>query len=1241
MAAASETQIIAHRYRLHEQLGAGGMGAVYRAYDRLTHSFVAFKRVNIPAEMLEFMSRATFGTSSGLWAALAEEFRTLSSLRHPNIISVLDYGFEADRQPFYTMELLAKPANLLSYGLNKTISERLTLIIEVLQALAYLHRRGIIHRDLKPDNALVVNNRVKVLDFGLAVSRGQQSQSDLPSGTLHYMAPEVLADGAVAVTESADLYAVGVMAFQLLAGEYPFNRQASLDEQVAAIIGQSPALDRLQVDDALVGVIAKLLAKTPAERYAGASETIEALCNAAGMPTPPETQAIRESFVQAAAFVGRTEELRKLRRALADAVAGRGSAWLVAGESGIGKSRLLDELRTQALVEGAVVLRGQAVEGGGLPYQLWRDPLRRLVLSLDVSDLEAAILKPLVPDIDTLLERKVGSVPELQGEAGQQRLTSVIVDLMRRRSEPMTLLLEDLQWSIESLEPLKRLIALSAELPLLIVASYRSDERPGLPKELPGAKVMPLDRLSDDEIAELSAGILGENGRDPNIVERLRQETEGNTFFMIEVVRALAEAAGRLGDIGQMTLPRSILAGGIRKIVQRRLARIPQHLFGLLKLAAVAGRDVDLNILRALPEASLVDEWLQVASEVAVLEVQEERWRFAHDKVRQVVLSELTIDELRLFNEQVALAIETVYPDDATYAQRLFDHWYAVGSQAKIARYARMAAERLQTIGDYQGAAALADKALAAQPEDARAARMGLLKMMGDALAALGQFPSAIDCLTESLALACELGDVPHTIHCLLSLHSIDHMQGRIEEAQSRLEEAYRLAQSLQDETVTAKFLQALGSFYRDSNPTRSRDHFEDAMRVFESLGDSEGLAGCHFNLAVIVGGLGERQAAFEHLDAAMTLFKKSGNRRGIFGCLNTTANLLGSTERERAFALYQDALKIARETGERVNVGIAANNLANLCMETGKYQEALAFQREALSIYSELKAQVNYAGTLLNMGLTQHELGDFVAARALVEEGIALVRKLDSPAFLAFGLATLSTIVRKQGDIVAARAHALESLNIAKSFGEVWYVLLSSLVMGAVETEARNFPVARFYLDEFSRLLGDDASSERASLLLQRGILAQLEGDLEGARIAFAEGMSQARSVNNPINIADSAAYLAFIELLSGHHEIAGHMVQEGLQIAVQIGSLSVQAHLLAVQAWLYEAQGKAERSAELLGLLMHHPSTEAFVANHLLAPLHARLKTRISSQALDAAKERGACASLDEVRKAAVGSL
>src|SRR5262249_39124863 len=145
-------------------------------------------------------------------------------------------------------------------------------------------------------------------------------------------------------------------------------------------------VDTPNVNTGVARVLERLLEKSPENRYADAYEVITALSKAINEPVPQETVAIRESFLQAAQFIGREKELNQLTDALSETMMRRGSTWLIGGESGVGKSRLLDELRIRTLVRGALVLHGQGVAEGGLAYQLWREPLRRLLLSTDLSD---------------------------------------------------------------------------------------------------------------------------------------------------------------------------------------------------------------------------------------------------------------------------------------------------------------------------------------------------------------------------------------------------------------------------------------------------------------------------------------------------------------------------------------------------------------------------------------------------------------------------------------------------------------------------------------------------------------------------------------------------------------------------------------------------------------------------------------------------------------------------------------
>jgi hypothetical protein len=240
--------------------------------------------------------------------------------------------------------------------------------------------------------------------------------------------------------------------------------------------------------------------------------------------------AIRESFLQAAAFVARDSELATLQGALDDMMRTCGSAWLVGGESGVGKSRLLEEVRTEALIRGAQVLRSQAKNSGGAPYQAIREILRALCLQVDLTDEQASCLLPLLPDLPTLLRRPVAEPPPLDAKATQERLLRTIEAAIARIWQPTVLLLEDIQSAaVEVILTLSHLTRRIGKLPIVLIASYRDDEAPWVPSALPTMDLLKLRRFDRATVAALSESMLGAVGRQPELVELLLRETEGHS----------------------------------------------------------------------------------------------------------------------------------------------------------------------------------------------------------------------------------------------------------------------------------------------------------------------------------------------------------------------------------------------------------------------------------------------------------------------------------------------------------------------------------------------------------------------------------------------------------------------------------------------------------------------------------------------------------------------------------------
>src|SRR5450755_186729 len=561
--------LIGGRYELLDRLGAGGMGEVHRSRDRLTEEIVALKQSlqmptglagNTPAQRARSESApddatATVGVTrpSPLSSekaqmarlALASEFRVLSSLRHPNIVSVLDYGFQTNGLPFFTMQLLSDSSNIVRAARGRPLDVQLDLLFQMLQALSYLHRHGIVHRDLKPSNVLVTGRHVTVLDFGIA---------GLPehavAGTAGFIAPEVMRGKRP--TPTSDFYAVGAIAFEILTGSRLSHPLSSPEK--------APDLAPLGELGTIGQMVKTLLSADPIERrYIDANRLISDFARAAGRDIPAETSAHRESYLKAAPLIGRQAELKLLSSALESAVAGKGSAWLVGGESGVGKSRLLDEVRSRALVRGLLVLTGRAGENQA-PFSVSRNSVLRLALVVQVSDEEAGILKIVFPEIERVLGRPV---PDgvVDPQIFQERLIEIIVSLFQRYPGPILLELEDCQDIGESLKVMQKLTQMAEALPLLILASFREDERPQLANECPGMRLLRMTRFQDSEIRDITVSMLGkELGSNPAIVSFLERETEGNAFFLVEAVRELAEASGRLDRVSPEMLPEHVFS---------------------------------------------------------------------------------------------------------------------------------------------------------------------------------------------------------------------------------------------------------------------------------------------------------------------------------------------------------------------------------------------------------------------------------------------------------------------------------------------------------------------------------------------------------------------------------------------------------------------------------------------------------------------------------------------------------
>jgi tetratricopeptide (TPR) repeat protein len=1045
------------RYVMYEELGRGGMGVVYRASDRLNSGrWIALKQLHGSLKIGDLDTSQVDARR----LVMSREFRILAALRHPNVISVLDYGFSnQEGEPFFTMDLLESPRTILEASEDMDYEQKLELIVQLLEGLAYLHRRGIIHRDLKPDNVLVTTDKtLKILDFGLAQGNVQSSISsdtaERIAGTIPYMAPEIFAE--VPVSVASDLYALAVIAYEVIVRRHPISNSTNFAVVMSAILTKEPDLSPL--DEQIAPIISRLLSKDPHDRYPNAESVIRALGEAFPHLRSNESVAMRENILQYAPFVGRDAEFKQLKDAMMTMLDIRlqtGSAWLLAGESGVGKSRMLNELRIQAVTRGVFVLNGQAVSEGGAVYELWRQPFRQMAIENPPTMEEASILKSLIPDLEQLIGETILDAPvALNPKIAQERLLNTIESWFSRSKRAILLILEDIHWSTESLLVLKRILPLVNKQALMIVGSYRDDETPELPNQLEGMIKLKLNKLSREAIENLSQAVLGENQHQGAIVEMLARESNGNALFIIEILRSLAESAGSLSMIGKMTLSPLVMAGDMQAILQRRLEKLPQETHQFLQVAALAGRALDLDLLsRLFPELAL-EEILGKAAEALLLEVSEDRWRFVYDKLREAIIAEIPAETAPLWHRQIAEGMEALYSQDLAKAPHLLYHWQAAGDTAKILHYAQLSGDQamlnganLQAKGYYDRALKLLDRL---EDTEANQRLFVELSIKLSKVAAYHPEESLTQTMHKSVAVAETLHDELLLARAMGSTGAYHFMLGQIGASMQYFQQSMALAEKLGNEELLLLPYNIIGrSVALAGNFTVSRVHLREGIRLAEKFKDTELLSGslAFYALSLMLQGLSEE--AEPVIQRSIEVAEKVGPSRMTGTLVINGCGRMWNGRWEEAIDFFKKAESLALKINDFLPLYWSRGFLGNIMMKTGDFHAAQEYLDQALGMIEEGKTVFHLPLFQAYRGELYFHQKDVDTALAKTQAALEFGRQTRQELATGEALCTLGKIHSHLKDSEKAEAFFLESIESHNQGGRLVQTAVTHLELG------------------------------------------------------------------------------------------------------------------------------------------------------------------------------------------------
>jgi predicted ATPase len=1076
------------QYEVLEELGSGGMGTVYKARDLSLDRIVAVKVLSEKA-----------GWESSEWTEqLKHEAQAAAKINCPNVVTVHQVS-EASDPPFIVMEYV-DGANLkqeLRHRGAFTVPDAIKIAVQVCDALSAAHGANVLHKDIKPENIIISSAGIaKVMDFGIArmPRRGEkQDEGSGPAGTAAYMSPEQAMGNPL--DERTDLYSLGVVMYELLTGRLPHEADTVdelLDKKIREV-APLPSDLGFSLPGRLESLIMKVLENDPEIRFRSADELKAAILACApasfdlAVTGGQDDSGAKDASGHGVAgldLVGREDIVSQLADCLERAKIGSGTAVVLAGETGVGKTAILDEIQTQAESSGLLVLKGRCLyQDMPVPFFPYVTAIRALfecTATDGISRAEKETIRGLIeegvtelrlflPYLETVLHRdeteRFDVTGEGRGSPNSSRIFAALGRLFAQVAEcrPLLLMLDDFQWvDRSSLQLFHYLGCRSKHSKLMLLAAYRPEDL----KPEPGCNTHPLletfsrmsaegkltqievDRLSKAETSELLRRALRNTRFTEEFKAEIYDHTLGNPVFVLECLKSLREDGTIKWLDGRWQCVESIPSIGVPKrakdAIERRLECLGRDERRLLACAAVQGCNFTSDVLGAVLGMERLDV-LTVLNELEkkyeIVRFRSGAYSFEHPLLWECSYDALAEELRQEYHLLIARALEKkCKPTSASALFSLANHYYKGGDFERALPYLEKSVDKAKDLHAHSEALVHLEKALEAlshleSTEEMMDKRLSLLKDAGAEAAALGDWRRALARYEEARGICTAKGD-------LIDYAGLTRLMGKAEsqrqnwsEAQARFSEAMSIyASSDQIEEMGELYLNLGGVAFELGKMDEVADLFAKSLEIGEALEDKGLITRASNNLGAAWNVMGERYKAIEYyqkcLENCADLEDRIGEARAYHNIGMTYAELKNWPE---AAGFFKKAAELAEDINDKGLHSLAILGLAESYVRLDKLKESEELCERALAAVRTRDDKLSLADGYRILGVVRGRQKDYEKAVEFLKEGISIAKELSNQLQQAEGMRELGLILREKGDAEESTKVLNKALEIFK----------------------------------------------------------------------------------------------------------------------------------------------------------------------------------------------------------------